>query len=155
MPRGRVIALVATSLVAVIVVGFVYGSVLWKRIRGVESNGAIANVNQVRPITNTHIPTRTNQQMQGAVVDSDGDGLLDTEEASLETDPTRIDTDADGLTDRQEVEIYHSDPKNADSDGDSYEDGEEVRNFYNPNGKGRLLEVIDAINQLENSNVNQ
>ena len=37
------------------------------------------------------------------MVDTDGDGLLDTEELELGTDPTNPDTDGDGLTDGEEV----------------------------------------------------
>ncbi|MEX0363256.1 MAG: gliding motility-associated C-terminal domain-containing protein, partial [Allomuricauda sp.] len=37
------------------------------------------------------------------IVDSDGDGLTDGEEASLGTDPNNADTDGDGLTDGEEV----------------------------------------------------
>lgn len=47
--------------------------------------------------------------------DSDGDGLIDTEESRYGTDPT-----------------------DADSDGDGFSDGTEVGNGYNPNGPGRL-----------------
>jgi outer membrane protein OmpA-like peptidoglycan-associated protein len=58
--------------------------------------------------------------------DSDGDGLLDTEELSIGTDPYDPDTDKDGLTDGQEVRIYHTDPLNPDTDYDFLKDGEEV-----------------------------
>ena len=74
-------------------------------------------------------------------VDTDGDGLTDTEEQALGTDPRRADSDEDGLFDREEVSIYKSNPLNPDSDGDGYADGEEVRNGYSPIGPGRLLEL--------------
>jgi len=47
--------------------------------------------------------------------DSDGDGLLDSEEAT-----------------------YGTDPLNPDSDGDGYDDGTEVAGGYNPLGEGEL-----------------
>ena len=59
-----------------------------------------------------------------ADVDSDGDGLTDTQEAELGTDPNDMDSDADGLTDGVEVELGTS-PTSADTDGDGYTDGEE------------------------------
>jgi hypothetical protein len=155
LPRSKLILLVAAIVVAVGVVGFVYGPTVWRRVMGGKANTVRTNINQVRPINNAPIPTRTNQQVQGPVVDADGDGLLDTEEATVGTDPQALDTDDDGLTDRQEVQIYKTDPVDRDTDNDSFTDGDEVRHFYNPNGKGRLLEVIDAIDQFENTNVNQ
>ena len=39
-----------------------------------------------------------------AIVDSDGDGITDDEEAALGTDPTNPDTDGDGIPDGQDVE---------------------------------------------------
>lgn len=82
------------------------------------------------------------------VVDADGDGLIDTEEETLGTNRNLIDTDADGLTDREEVRIYKTNPLKEDTDKDTYLDGDEVRNFYNPNGPGKLLDTNEAINQL-------
>ena len=75
--------------------------------------------------------------------DSDGDGLLDTEEDlnaneivdNEETDPNNPDTDGDGLNDGLEVGVNGdldpsttTDPLNADSDGDGIDDGTEDAN---------------------------
>lgn len=60
--------------------------------------------------------------------DSDGDGLLDTEEMTIGTDPYDPDTDKDELTDGQEVRTYHTDPLNPDTDYDFLKDGAEVFN---------------------------
>ena len=73
--------------------------------------------------------------------DTDGDGLKDSEEQSLGTDPRRADSDEDGLFDKEEVRIYLSDPLRFDTDGDGYGDGQEVQNGYSPVGPGRLLEL--------------
>lgn len=48
-----------------------------------------------------------------------------------------LDTDYDGLSDSQEYE-YKTNPLNPDSDGDGYKDGVEIKNGYNPLGQGRL-----------------
>ncbi len=67
--------------------------------------------------------------------DSDGDGLSDSREAQLGTDPNNADTDGDGLSDSDEVNIHGTDPLNPDTDGDGLTDGFEVQaaSFgYNP-----------------------
>ncbi len=99
--------------------------------------------------TNTNPRTNTNATPPPTqVVDADGDGLIDTEEEGLGTNRNLVDTDADGLTDREEVRIYKTNPLKEDTDKDTFLDGEEVRNFYNPNGPGKLLDTNEAINQL-------
>lgn len=59
-------------------------------------------------------------------LDSDDDGLFDSEEAALGTDPNDSDSDDDGVTDGIEVNDLGSDPLDADSDDDTLTDGEEV-----------------------------
>jgi thiol-disulfide isomerase/thioredoxin len=65
-------------------------------------------------------------------VDTDGDGLLDTEEEELGTDPELADSDGDGLDDGEEVNDYDTDPLEIDSDEDGYPDGAEVDNGSDP-----------------------
>jgi len=59
-------------------------------------------------------------------VDSDGDGLTDSEEAELGTDPGSEDSDGDGLSDGDEVNQHGTDPTSEDTDGDGYSDSDEV-----------------------------
>ena len=66
----------------------------------------------------------------GGEIDSDGDGLLDSEEAELGTDPFNPDTDGDGLSDGEEVRIHKTDPLNPDSDLDALKDGAEVLTYH-------------------------
>jgi hypothetical protein len=56
--------------------------------------------------------------------DSDGDGLSDSRERDLGTDPTVADTDGDGLADGREVDLG-TDPLAPDSDADGLADGRE------------------------------
>ena len=95
--------------------------------------------------TNT-ATTPTNQQP--AVItppvqplDSDNDGLSDSEEATLGTDPLNPDSDGDKLFDREEVNVYKTDPLIKDTDGDGYEDGAEVQSGYDPKGPGKLIKI--------------
>jgi hypothetical protein len=67
----------------------------------------------------------------GAAVDTDHDGLLDTEEADLGTDPQNPDTDGDGLSDGDEVALG-TDPRVADTDHDGLLDGQEAVMGTNP-----------------------
>ena len=64
--------------------------------------------------------------------DTDGDGLTNTEEDTLGTDPLDADSDDDGISDGDEVgdnathdEGTDTDPLNADTDGDGVQDGTE------------------------------
>ncbi|MDT8324742.1 MAG: hypothetical protein RRA94_11550, partial [Bacteroidota bacterium] len=64
--------------------------------------------------------------------DRDGDGLSDTFEERIGTDPLNPDTDGDGLTDAEEYEIYGTDPLKTDSDDDRLTDAEEVAKNTDP-----------------------
>ncbi len=87
------------------------GSVLDPVIETINSVTGIMNTPIPSPtVTPTPVPAESPQ-----VIDSDGDGLSDVEEAK-----------------------YGTDPHKADTDGDGYPDGEEVKNGYNPLGPGRL-----------------
>lgn len=63
--------------------------------------------------------------------DTDNDGVPDSEEAVLGTDPTNPDTDGDGLPDGEEVD-RGTNPTNPDTDGDGLLDGEEVDRGTDP-----------------------
>jgi outer membrane protein OmpA-like peptidoglycan-associated protein len=64
--------------------------------------------------------------------DRDGDGLTDTYEESIGTDPLNPDTDGDGLSDSDELNIHHTDPLKTDSDDDRLTDMEEVAKKTDP-----------------------
>lgn len=64
--------------------------------------------------------------------DKDGDGLSDTHEESIGTDPLNPDTDGDGLTDDEEIEKYGTDPLKTDTDDDRLTDAEEVAKETDP-----------------------
>ncbi len=72
-----------------------------------------------------------------AAVDTDEDGLSDTRELELGTDPRNKDTDADELSDGDEVLKYGTNPLDRDTDKDSFIDGKEVQNGYNPRGSDK------------------
>ncbi|UCC92211.1 MAG: DUF4129 domain-containing protein, partial [Thermoplasmata archaeon] len=64
-------------------------------------------------------------------LDADCDGIPDSEEARLGTDPDSWDSDLDGLSDGLELELG-SDPVNWDTDGDEVPDGEELDRRTDP-----------------------
>ncbi|QQG52477.1 MAG: hypothetical protein HY931_04120 [Candidatus Falkowbacteria bacterium] len=88
--------------------------------------------------TDINVEATSTAPINAAPVDSDSDGLTDSEELTAATNINLIDTDNDGLSDYEEVKIYKSDPLKADTDGDTYPDGQEVRGGYNPNGAGKM-----------------
>lgn len=100
-----------------------------------EQNPVVENVAPLET------PPVAGSEQAAAPIDSDGDGLTDSEEVTLGTNPNMQDTDGDGLFDYEEVNTYRTDPLKADTDGDGFSDGQEVRNGYNPNGAGALIEV--------------
>ncbi|MGD2077133.1 MAG: protein kinase [Chloroflexota bacterium] len=61
-----------------------------------------------------------------ALGDDDGDGLSNSREEALGTQPDNPDTDGDGLNDGQEVNQYGTSPTQQDTDGDTLSDGAEV-----------------------------
>lgn len=65
--------------------------------------------------------------------DTDNDGIDDAREVSeTNTDPTLADTDGDGLSDLEEIETHNTDPLLADTDGDGVVDGKEVEMGFDP-----------------------
>lgn len=62
--------------------------------------------------------------------DTDGDGLKDGEEVRrYKTSPTKTDSDGDGLRDGDELFKYRTDPAQSDTDGDGLTDGDEVLKY--------------------------
>lgn len=67
-----------------------------------------------------------------ALIDSDHDGLMDSQETNLGTDPFNADTDRDGLSDGQEINEFNTNPLLGDTDGGGVSDGGEVGGGLNP-----------------------
>lgn len=91
-----------------------------------------------------------------ALTDTDRDGLSDTEEKQLATDPTSGDTDNDGVSDFDEVRGYSitlrngttitvvTDPTNPDTDGDTAPDGIERLFGGNPTDPTDIDQFADS-----------
>jgi endonuclease/exonuclease/phosphatase family metal-dependent hydrolase len=66
-----------------------------------------------------------------STADSDGDGLIDADEAyTHHTNPEDADTDDDGLSDGAEINTHHTDPLDQDTDDDGLSDGDEVNVYH-------------------------
>ena len=77
----------------------------------------------------------------GPVVDSDGDGLTDAEEAELGTDPNNPDSDGDGYEDGVEFD-GNTDPTNANDH--PYQGGWDIaacRKDIQPSGNNRVGDI--------------
>ena len=84
-----------------------------------------------------------NNNNDNDIVDSDGDGLSDDDEAALGTDPNNVDSDGDGIEDGEEVNDLGTDPLSDDSDGDGYLDGDEVAEGSDPADAGSKIYAGD------------
>ena len=84
----------------------------------------------------TQMPTPT------PIPDSDNDGLLDTMEQQLGTNPFQRDSDTDGLDDGQEVQLG-SDPLFPDTDRDGVVDGDDVLPLVDAKVRISVLEFVD------------
>lgn len=133
--KPPVLRILAAALVVIVVVG---GAVWY--IRKPKPPSPTVNTNQS---TNAVAPVPRIDARQGsAPEDADQDGLINSEEEKLGTNPTLNDTDRDGLSDFDEAKLYQTDPKNPDTDSDGFPDGEEVNKKFNPKGDGQLFETI-------------
>lgn len=80
--------------------------------------------NESSGVTQTITPT-------ASFIDSDGDGLSNSQEISLGSNPLSADSDGDGLSDYKENQLGTS-LTNSDTDGDGVNDGTEVVTGSNP-----------------------
>ena len=83
------------------------------------------------------------------IIDTDGDGLTDSQEEKMQTHKNNSDSDSDGLNDYEEVEKWETDPSSPDTDGDGYPDGQEVSGGYNPRGSGQLDTDSDGLGNAD------
>jgi hypothetical protein len=98
---------------------------------GVSGTSPVEEPASVEEPIVAEVPTLA--ETSGVAGDSDGDGLEDTIEAELGTDPFDPDTDKDGLTDGDEYYSFQTGTRNPDTDGDGVLDGDEVANGTDPN----------------------
>ncbi len=86
--------------------------------------------------------------------DPDGDGIINSEEIKLGTDPALSDTDGDDLSDSDELNIYHTNPVLTDTDSDGANDGWEIKYQFDPLAYNASFQVeISSKGTLENNDV--
>ena len=86
-----------------------------------------------RALTNTEVAALYAAGSAGKCkVDSDGDGLTDSQEGFLGTAVNDSDSDDDGLSDGDEVFVHHTNVHSSDTDGDELSDSWEVGHGTNP-----------------------
>ena len=111
-----------------------------------KTNINAINNSNISPNANSAINTNSTAKITN---DTDGDGLINEDEAKAGTDPKNPDTDNDGLSDREEVKTWKTNPLKADTDGDGYNDGEEIKTLNDPKVPGgKLLDLNKAIQQM-------
>jgi serine/threonine protein kinase len=139
--------LLVVAAVACLVVAGLAGRAVVRGLR--PSAPAVALATASPSVTRPPVPTPTasatptptpDLTVTWAVLDSDGDGLSDQDEAGLYlTDPSQPDTDGDGLRDGDEVSTYRTDPVDGDTDDDGWPDGREVEASLERFGAGDVL----------------
>lgn len=148
---GGIVLLLGLAIAAV--------SLLQNRTKrpGPTANANTQNVNQSAAPTATSSTNRPTFRRYEAVVtpDQDRDGLTDADEQAAGTKPDAADSDGDGLSDYDEVKVYRTNATKQDSDADGRTDNQEVTAGTNPNGTGALLNLPQAIQQLNTNNSNQ
>ncbi|MFA6573191.1 MAG: hypothetical protein WCT13_03375 [Patescibacteria group bacterium] len=157
--RKMIMILVLVLLIVVVGGGLAYYFFMGNKD---NANNNVNNTNTTNTNLNTNVNTNTNQAVNinnsnantnsSQSGDTDGDGLLDSEEKQLGTSIQRPDTDSDELFDYEEVKVYNTDPLDSDTDSDTYLDGKEVKAGFDPNGPGKLLNIEDEINNINQSN---
>jgi hypothetical protein len=157
------LTIAAAILLAIAIGGYIFIAGIMKKNQTIEKNLIDQTPVDQEAQMESNIETDNNYQAEepsneadqnniissneeASELDSDQDGLLDSEERSLGTDIDSIDSDGDGLFDREEVHVYKTNPLIDDTDKDGYSDGEEVKNGYNPIGTGKLFELPGASN---------
>jgi len=132
------------SLIVVILIALIY--ITYPFIKSFFEKPA--TIRETKPATQV-----TEQQKSVApvvqVIDTDGDGLSDSEELSLGTNPKQTDTDKDGLFDKEEIRIYKTNPLKADTDGDGVVDGQEVKRGEDPNNPTPGAKLLDLEKEIE------
>jgi serine/threonine protein kinase len=101
--------------------------------------------------------TQTANAEIALLADADGDGLSDSDEVKLGTDPSLADTDGDGLSDKEEID-GDTKANNPDTDGDGLSDGDERSWNTNPNDKDSDDDTLldgQEVNELGTSPTNR
>lgn len=93
--------------------------------------------------TNSQTPTETTQTPAGT---PDTTGGIPANPFPAAATPG-VDTDSDGLTDTEETIVYGTNPALPDTDGDGFLDGNEVFHGYNPNGTAPGTLVLAGLAQ--------
>ncbi|VGO11629.1 hypothetical protein PDESU_00174 [Pontiella desulfatans] len=85
-----------------------------------------------------------------ATEDIDSDGLLNTDEEMIGSDPWNPDSDGDGLLDGAEVHTHETSPTSADTDTDGMPDQWELDNGFDPTSGG----AGDAVGNADGDGLN-
>ncbi len=121
-------------------------------INSQKTNINAVNNSNISPNANSAINANSAATVNGSpkiTNDTDGDGLINEDEAKAGTDSKNPDTDGDNLSDREEAKVWKTNPLKADTDGDGYNDGEEIKTLNDPKVPGgKLLDLQRAIQGL-------
>jgi len=146
--KRKIVSLVIIVLVLAIVVIFVFIFLKSRPLKSGENQESSLLLENGQSSESTSTPPVVEVEEQ-KVLDSDGDGLTDSEESILKTNKNIPDTDSDGLSDKEEVKVYKTNPLLNDSDGDGISDGEEIRQGNDPNNAEQGAKLLDLQKEIE------
>ncbi|MFB6199907.1 MAG: hypothetical protein ABEJ83_03445 [Candidatus Nanohaloarchaea archaeon] len=138
------------GIVALLIIGFVV-------IGYSNSQPELISGQATVSTTGGDVSPQDNPSLGQTDVDSDDDGLTDTKEEEIGTNPSNSDSDSDGLSDQVEYEERDTNPQDTDSDNDGLNDGEEVNSYgtdpVNQDTDGDSLNDGREVNSLDSSPV--
>lgn len=150
--KGIFVLIARLLIIIAIIIAIGFGVLyFWNKFE--NKDVVVENEILTEPADNTtSTPSIIIEEPKEKPLDTDSDGLTDTEERQLGTRIDSPDTDQDGLSDRLEVKIYFTNPLSADTDKDGISDKEEIEKGLNPDDPtpgAKLFDLKEEIKALK------
>ncbi len=160
-PSGSKVKIILIAGGVLIFLGLIFGGafLLLANLKPPTGQIVTPSVNQIKPAPSTNVNVGTNVNLNANVQVNANVNLKQNVNANIGAAtspalPNSLDSDNDGLTDSEEA-LYGTDPRKPDTDGDGYVDGVEVANLYDPlKPAPALLKDSGLVKKYTNSSYN-